>query len=179
MFVCLFVCVCVLNMHSRGAADRIPYKKQVLCVCVCACAVCAVCAVCAWACSWACACAHKIGSFSPVLLRHVIGQVTYGRGRKGTHKCWKQSLVIITLRLPMLPVLLRRGGAAVVAPSDAPDPQRIGCDIHTSARAHDRSQNKRCRVPEYCLTCVDVCLTLLAGLWHEYHNSEPGTSRAP
>ena len=32
------------------------------------------------------------GSFSPVLLPHVIGQVRYGRGRKGKHKCWKQSL---------------------------------------------------------------------------------------
>ena len=37
----------------------------------------------------------KVGSFSPVLLRHVIGQVRYGRGRKGEHKCWKQSLAKI------------------------------------------------------------------------------------
>ena len=36
----------------------------------------------------------KIGSFSAVLLRHVIGQVRYGRGRKGKHECWKQSLVL-------------------------------------------------------------------------------------
>ena len=35
----------------------------------------------------------KIGSFSPVLLRHVIAQVGYGRGRMGKHKCLKQSLV--------------------------------------------------------------------------------------
>ena len=35
----------------------------------------------------------KVGSFSPVLLRHVIGQVRYGRGRKGKRKRWKQSLV--------------------------------------------------------------------------------------
>ena len=35
----------------------------------------------------------KVGSFSPVLsLPHVIGQVRYGRGRKGKHKCWRQSL---------------------------------------------------------------------------------------
>ena len=34
----------------------------------------------------------KIGSFSPGLLRHLIGQVRYGRGRKGKHKCWQQSL---------------------------------------------------------------------------------------
>ena len=34
----------------------------------------------------------KVGSFSPVLLPHVIGQVRYGRGRKGKYKCWKQSL---------------------------------------------------------------------------------------
>ena len=34
----------------------------------------------------------KVGSFSPVLLRHVIGQIRYGRGRKGKHNCWKQSL---------------------------------------------------------------------------------------
>ena len=34
-----------------------------------------------------------IGSTSPVLLPHLIGQVRYGRGRKGKHKCWKQSLV--------------------------------------------------------------------------------------
>ena len=32
------------------------------------------------------------GSSSPVLLPHVIGQIRYGRGRKGKHKCWKQSL---------------------------------------------------------------------------------------
>ena len=32
-------------------------------------------------------------SFGPALLRHAIGQVGYGRGRKGKHKCWKQSLV--------------------------------------------------------------------------------------
>ena len=32
--------------------------------------------------------------FSPVLLRHVMGQIRYGRGRKGKHKCWKQSLDI-------------------------------------------------------------------------------------
>ena len=34
----------------------------------------------------------KVRSFSPVLLPHVIGQVRYGRGRKGKHECWKQSL---------------------------------------------------------------------------------------
>ena len=36
----------------------------------------------------------KVGSLSPVLLRRVIGQIRYGRGRNGKHKCWKQSLVI-------------------------------------------------------------------------------------
>ena len=34
----------------------------------------------------------KAGSFSPVLLRHVFGQVRYGRGQKGKHNCRKQSL---------------------------------------------------------------------------------------
>ena len=32
----------------------------------------------------------KIRSSSPLLLRHVIGQVRSGRGRKGKRKCWKQ-----------------------------------------------------------------------------------------
>ena len=31
----------------------------------------------------------KVGSFSPALLPHVIGQVGYGRGREGKHRCWK------------------------------------------------------------------------------------------
>ena len=30
----------------------------------------------------------KIGPFSPVLLRHAIGQVMHGRGRKRQRKCW-------------------------------------------------------------------------------------------
>ena len=34
----------------------------------------------------------KIGPLNPVLLRHVIGLVRYGRGRKRKYKCWKQSL---------------------------------------------------------------------------------------
>ena len=34
----------------------------------------------------------KVGSFGLILLPHVIGQVSYGRGQKGKHKCWKQSL---------------------------------------------------------------------------------------
>ena len=33
----------------------------------------------------------KVGSFSPVI-PHVVGQVRCGRGRKGKHKCCKQSL---------------------------------------------------------------------------------------
>ena len=36
----------------------------------------------------------KVGSFSRVLLPHVIGLVRYRRGRKGKHECWKQSLVM-------------------------------------------------------------------------------------
>ena len=34
-------------------------------------------------------------TFSPVLLPHVVGQVRHAKGRKGKHKCWKQSLVIL------------------------------------------------------------------------------------
>ena len=39
----------------------------------------------------------KIGLFSQVLLRHVIGQVRYWRGRKAKRKCWKQSLEVETI----------------------------------------------------------------------------------
>ena len=39
----------------------------------------------------------KIWSFSPVLLRHGIGQVRYGRRQKGKHQCWKQSLVMLII----------------------------------------------------------------------------------
>ena len=42
----------------------------------------------------------KVGSFSPVLLPHAIGQVRYGRGRKGKRKCWKKSLETSIPRLP-------------------------------------------------------------------------------
>ena len=52
----------------------------------------------------------KVGSFSPVLLPHAIGQVRYWRGRKGTRKCWKQSLAARScmeqLRLQNLPWIL-------------------------------------------------------------------------
>ena len=35
---------------------------------------------------------EEFRSCSKALLRHVTGQVRYRRGRKGKHKCWKQSL---------------------------------------------------------------------------------------
>ena len=41
-------------------------------------------------------CLGKIGSYCPVDLRYVIGQIRYGRGRKGKRQCWKQRLVIVT-----------------------------------------------------------------------------------
>ena len=48
----------------------------------------------------------KFQSCGPVLLRHGIGQVSYGRGRKGEHKCWNQSLDKLILLILLLLLLL-------------------------------------------------------------------------
>ena len=42
-------------------------------------------------------CLGTFRSCSPLILPHVIGQVRYGRGRKGKHECWKQSLACLSM----------------------------------------------------------------------------------